>query len=550
MIKRSGAQLTVDLLQRQGVTQVAGIPGGANLPLYDALSRSDIRHVQARHEQGAGFIAQGMARTSGRPAVCFATSGPGATNVLTALADAHLDSIPVICITGQVPLAMIGSDAFQEVDIYGMSLPVTKHNFLVRDVGELLQVIPEAFRIAASGRPGPVLIDIPKDVQLAEIELVSWPQPGERERPQAAPEAAIRQAVDAIASSQRPILYLGGGVVHADAAEQARALAQRNDLPTVMTLMALGVMPQAHELSLGMLGMHGAVATNQALYDCDLLIAVGARFDDRATGRVAAFCPDARVIHFDIDASEIHKVRRADIALRGDVGVSLRHLLAQIEDRRRPAWRAQIAQLQRIHPSPAWGDKLSRPQDLISTVGRLLGPSAVVATDVGQHQMWTAQVYPFSRPRQWLTSGGLGTMGFGLPVAIGAALQEPQRNVVCFSGDGSILMNIQELVTAAELGLNIKLVLLNNGGYGLVRQQQDLFYGGTASPPISAVTQISAVSPGASAGRATIWASKDTILRRWPRRLRHPGRSLYRCRSTAPNGSIPWCPPVAPTIRR
>ncbi len=478
MIKRTGAELTIDLLWRQGITQVAGIPGGANLPLYDALSRSSIRHVLARHEQGAGFIAQGMARASGLPAVCFATSGPGATNVLTALADAHLDSIPVICITGQVPLPMIGSDAFQEVDIYGMSLPVTKHNFLVRSIEELLQVIPEAFRIAASGRPGPVLIDIPKDVQLAEIELTAWPEPGRCEKPQAAPREPIRQAAAAIESSRRPVLYLGGGVIHAGAAELARELAERCDLPTVMTLMALGVMPQEHPLSLGMLGMHGAAATNHVLHRCDLLIAVGARFDDRATGRLAEFCPHARVIHLDIDASEIHKLRRADIPLRGDLGETLRSLLDGIEQRRRGEWRAAIAELQRMHPSPQWGDQLRRPQDLISMVGRLLGPDALVATDVGQHQMWTAQVYPFSRPRQWLTSGGLGTMGFGLPAAIGAALQEPRRTVVCFSGDGSILMNIQELATAAELELNIKLVLLNNGAYGLVRQQQDLFYGG------------------------------------------------------------------------
>ncbi len=478
MIKRTGAELTLDLLQRQGITYVAGIPGGANLPLYDALSRSPIRHVLARHEQGAGFIAQGMARATGAPAVCFATSGPGATNVLTALADAHLDSIPVICITGQVPLPLIGSDAFQEVDIYGMSLPVTKHNFLVRCADELLEVIPEAFRIAVTGRPGPVLVDIPKDVQLAEIEFADWPAPGLREDPQAAPAAAIEAAAEAIEVSERPILYLGGGVIHAGAAGLARSLAERNDLPTVMTLMALGSMPDDHPLSLGMLGMHGAAATNHALYRSDLLIAVGARFDDRATGKLAEFCPDARVIHLDIDASEIHKVRFADIPLPGDVGRTLELLLRRIPCRKRAEWQRQILQLRRLHPSHPWRETIERPQDLIRMLGRLLGPNAIVATDVGQHQMWTAQAYPFSRPRQWLTSGGLGTMGFGLPAAIGAALAQPQRAVVCISGDGSILMNLQELATAAEQGLNIKLVLLNNGALGLVRQQQDLFYGG------------------------------------------------------------------------
>jgi acetolactate synthase I/II/III large subunit len=478
MIRLTGAELTVELLQRQGITQLSGIPGGANLPLYDALSRSAIHHVLARHEQGAGFIAQGMARVTGNPAVCFATSGPGATNVLTALADAYLDSIPVICITGQVPLPMIGTDAFQEVDIYGMSLPVTKHNFLVRRVEDLLEVIPEAFRIASSGRPGPVLIDIPKDVQLATIEVATWPEPGTAEPAQAASQKAIEQALSLMASAQRPILYLGGGVIHAGAAETARQFAERCDLPTVMTLMALGALPDEHPLSLGMLGMHGAAATNHALHRSDLLIALGARFDDRATGRLAEFCPDAQVIHLDIDASEIHKLRRADVPLRGDLGLTMEKLLKAVTQQQRESWWEEIAGLRQRYPATTWGAALERPQDLIRRVGLEMGPDAVVVTDVGQHQMWTAQVYPFSRPRQWLTSGGLGTMGFGLPAAIGAALAEPQRPVICFSGDGSILMNIQELATATQYNLNIKLVLLNNRALGLVRQQQDLFYGG------------------------------------------------------------------------
>ncbi len=478
MIKRTGAELTINLLQRQGISHIAGIPGGANLPLYDALSRSSIHHVLARHEQGAGFIAQGMARVSGRAAVCFATSGPGATNILTALADAHLDSIPVICITGQVSLPLIGSDAFQEVDIYGMSLPVTKHNFLVRSVEELLKVIPEAFRIATSGRPGPVLIDIPKDVQQAEIEFKEWPQAGVPEQALAAPIDAIALAADAIEAAESPILYLGGGVIHAGASQLAQTLAEKSDLPTVMTLMALGALDTEHPLSLGMLGMHGAAATNHALHRSDLLITVGARFDDRATGRLAEFCPDARVIHIDIDASELHKLRFADIPLRGDVAPTLELLLQKLTQRKRDAWREEIYRLKQQYPASLYASDLSSPRDLIRNVARLLGPEALVATDVGQHQMWTAQAYHFTRPRQWLTSGGLGTMGFGLPAAIGAALAQPERPVVCFSGDGSILMNLQELATAAEQGLNIKLILLNNGALGLVRQQQDLFYSG------------------------------------------------------------------------
>lgn len=474
----TGAQLTIALLERQGISQIAGIPGGANLPLYDALSHSAIRSILARHEQGAGFIAQGMARATGMPAVCFATSGPGATNVLTALADARLDSIPMICITGQVPLALIGTDAFQEVDIYGMSLPVTKHNFLVRSGEELLRVIPEAFRIATSGRPGPVLIDIPKDVQQASVEFGEWPEPGQAETPRAARTDLVEAAAHLIETARRPVLYLGGGVVHAGGAELARSLAELCDLPTVMTLMALGVMPHDHPLSLGMLGMHGAAATNHALQKSDLLIAVGARFDDRATGKLAEFCPDAQVIHLDIDASELHKLRRADVPLAGDVRATLAKLLERLSPLSRPAWRGIVDALKQQYPEPDWRKVSSRPQALIAGVADMLGPDAIVTTDVGQHQMWTAQVYPFNRPRQLLTSGGLGTMGFGLPAAIGAALAQPERTVVCFSGDGSILMNLQELATAAELGLNIKLVLLNNQALGLVRQQQDLFYAG------------------------------------------------------------------------
>ena len=497
MINLTGAELTIALLERQGITQVAGIPGGTNLPLYDALSRSAIRHILARHEQGAGFIAQGMARATGRPAVCFATSGPGATNVLTALADAKLDSIPVVCITGQVALPLIGSDAFQEVDIYGMSLPVTKHNFLVRSVDELLTVIPEAFRIASSGRPGPVLVDIPKDVQQDRCEFHLWPEPGRPEPLSSPSAAALDAAARMIRQAERPVLYLGGGVIHAGSAPLARRLAERCDLPSVMTLMALGVIAHDHPLSLGMLGMHGAEATNHALQRADLLIALGARFDDRATGKVAEFCPNAAVIHCDADASELHKVRRADCPLAGDIVATLEGLLARLETQDRTAWREEIGELQRMYPVPALGADLRRPHDLIHTAARLVGPDAIVTTDVGQHQMWAAQVYPLSRPRQWLTSGGLGTMGFGLPAAIGAALAEPKRPVVCFSGDGSLLMNIQELATAAEQGLNLKLVLLDNAALGLVRQQQDLFYAGNRfASDLGSATDFCAIAKG------------------------------------------------------
>ena len=477
MTMMTGAELAIALLERQGITHVAGIPGGANLPLYDALGESRIVHVLARSEQGAGFIAQGMARVSGSPGVCLVTSGPGVTNVLTALADARLDSIPVVCISGQVPLALIGTDAFQEVDACGVSLPLTKHRVMVRAADELLEAIPEAFRIAASGRPGPVLVDIPKDVQQARIDIRDWPEPGRATPPKAAEPAAIEASAREIAASRRPILYLGGGVVHAGGAALARRLAERADLPTVMTLMALGCLPHDHPLSLGMLGMHGAAATNHALQRSDLLVAVGARFDDRATGNLEKFCPHARVVHLDIDPAEINKLRRADCALVGDVTPTLEALLRVVQPADRVDWHDEIAAIRRAHPEPP-PPGLADPRALIRFVGDVLGPDAVVTTDVGQHQMWAAQAYPFARARQWLTSGGLGTMGFGLPAAIGAALAEPGRPVVCITGDGSILMNLQELAVAAELDLDIKLLMLDNGALGLVRQQQDLFYGG------------------------------------------------------------------------
>jgi acetolactate synthase-1/2/3 large subunit len=479
MIKRTGAQIIVHLLERQGIRIVSGIPGGANLPLYDALSQSRrIRHVLARHEQGAGFIAQGMARVTGTPQVCLATSGPGATNVLTAVADAKLDSIPLVCITGQVPRGLIGTDAFQEVDTYGLSLPITKHNFLVRSAAELLEVVPEAFRIAESGRPGPVLIDVPKDVQMEIATFESWPEPGRPDAPPRLDRKAIGRAAEMINRAHRPILYLGGGVIHSDACVLARQLAEKGSIPATMTLMALGSIPSDHSLSIGMLGMHAARYTNLALEECDLLIAAGARFDDRATGKVAQFCPRAKVIHIDIDASELHKIRAAQVGIVGDVGAALRALLPFVEENPRREWRERVANLREQYPLETPGIDDSRTHyGLINTVAGLLGEDAIVTTDVGQHQMWTAQVYPFRRPRQWLTSGGLGTMGFGVPAAIGAALARPDRTVVCFSGDGSLMMNVQELATAAEERANIKIIVMNNHSLGLVRQQQHLFYG-------------------------------------------------------------------------
>ncbi|MEB7925552.1 acetolactate synthase large subunit [Atlantibacter hermannii] len=472
----TGAQLIVHLLERQGITTVTGIPGGTVLPLYDALSQSSqIRHVLARHEQGAGFIAQGMARTQGKPAVCIACSGPGATNLVTAIADARLDSIPLVCITGQVPTSMIGADAFQEVDTYGIAIPITKHNYLVRHISELPQVISDAFRIAQSGRPGPVWIDIPKDIQNAEIDISCFPEPG---RCAPAPAFNPQQVADAAAminQAKRPVLYLGGGTINA--APQVRKLAEQANLPTTMTLMALGVLPTDHPLSLGMLGMHGARSTNFILQEADLLIVLGARFDDRAIGKTQEFCPNAKIIHVDIDRAELGKIKQPHIAIQGDVAEVLTQLTPRVMPSERAPWRALVASLQQEFPfnMPNADDPLSH-YGLINAVAACAEEDAIITTDVGQHQMWTAQAYPLRRPRQWLTSGGLGTMGFGLPAAIGAALAEPDRQIICFSGDGSLMMNIQEMATAAENGLNIKVILMNNQALGLVHQQQSLFY--------------------------------------------------------------------------
>lgn len=472
----TGAQLIIHLLERQGITTVAGIPGGTVLPLYDALSQStQIRHVLARHEQGAGFIAQGMARTQGKPAVCMACSGPGATNLVTAIADARLDSIPLICITGQVPSSMIGTDAFQEVDTYGISIPITKHNYLVRDIAELPQVISDAFRIAQSGRPGPVWIDIPKDVQTAEIEIDVLPEPGERApAPQFSAER-VQAAAAMINAARRPVLYLGGGAINAS--DAVRQLAEKASLPTTMTLMALGMLPKAHPLSLGMLGMHGARSTNYILQEADLLIVLGARFDDRAIGKTEQFCPNAKIIHVDIDRAELGKIKQPHVAIQGDVAEVLAQLIPQTDASDRADWRQLVADLQKEFPGaiPTEGDPLSH-YGLINAVAACVDDSAIITTDVGQHQMWTAQAYPLNRPRQWLTSGGLGTMGFGLPAAVGAALANPDRKVICFSGDGSLMMNIQEMATAAENQLDVKIILMNNQALGLVHQQQSLFY--------------------------------------------------------------------------
>ncbi len=480
MYSMRGADIVIHLLERQGIDTIFGIPGGAILPIYDALARSTrIRHILARHEQGAGFMAQGIARSTGQTAVFFATSGPGATNALTAFADAKFDSVPIVCITGQVPRHLLGTDAFQEVDIYGMTIPVAKHNFLIRDGQELFTVIPEAFRLAASGRPGPILVDIPRDIQLGLIEFEHWPEPGGKSPHPAPLASSLERAARTIATAKRPVLMVGGGVIAADAVQDVRTLAEKLDMPVTMSLLGLGAIPPEHPLYLGLLGMHGARYTNMVLEECDLLVVAGARLDDRATG-TGQFCANARIIHIDIDPSELGKIHQPHIDIVGDVREVLRYFIEHVEPAPRTQhtpWMERVAELKSAYPlNTPDVDKVCSVYGIIREVAEIVGEEAIITTDVGQHQMRTAQFYPLRHPRTWLSSGGLGTMGFGLPAAIGAAIANPHARVVCFTGDGSLLMNIQEMATAAEQGVNVKIVLTNNYGLGLIHQLQDLFF--------------------------------------------------------------------------
>ncbi len=475
-MKYSGAELTIRLLEKQGIEYIAGIPGGSNLPLYNALYESSIKHILARHEQGAGFIAHGMARSTGKPAVCFATSGPGVTNIITAVADAKLDSVPIVFITGQVALSLIGTDAFQEVDTYGLTLPITKHNFLVRSAEELKEVIPEAFRIAVSGRSGPVVVDIPKDVQLAEVEVDELTEPEAavtHSRVSVSDSARIARIIN---EAKRPLMLIGGGVINSNAQNILLKLARKNSIPAASTLMGLGCIPQDDPLCLGMLGMHGARYTNFIINEADLVLALGVRFDDRATGRVKSFCPNASIVHIDIDESEIDKVKRTNVSVTGDISEVVSEMLPYINHDNRIDWIGYINGMKMEYPSRLSEADPYSPCSFIKRVGEMLDEDTIITTDVGQHQMWVAQCYPFRKPRTFLTSGGLGTMGIGLPAAIGAALANPDKRIVCFTGDGSVLMNLQELATLADLELNIKILIMNNKHLGLVRQLQELFY--------------------------------------------------------------------------
>lgn len=468
----TGAQWVVQALRAQGVKTVFGYPGGAIMPVYDALYDGGVEHLLCRHEQGAAMAAIGYARATGNVGVCIATSGPGATNLITGLADAMMDSVPVVAITGQVAAPLIGTDAFQEIDVLGLSLACTKHSFLVESLETLPEVMAEAFAIAQSGRPGPVLVDIPKNIQVASGDLTPHLLPVAETV--AHPHQELQQARVLIAQAQKPVLYVGGGVGIAQAVPTLRDFVQQTGIPTVATLKGLGAPDASDPCYLGMLGMHGTKAANLAVQQCDLLIAVGARFDDRVTGKLDTFAPHASVIHMDIDPAELNKLRRAHVGLQGDFNVLLPELAqaCQIDD-----WRNEVMALKAEH---SWrydhpGEAIYAPLFLRQLSDRK-AKSAIVTTDVGQHQMWTAQHMSFSAPENFITSSGLGTMGFGLPAAVGAQVARPEDCVICVSGDGSFMMNVQELGTIKRKNLPIKIVLMDNQRLGMVRQWQQLFF--------------------------------------------------------------------------
>jgi acetolactate synthase-1/2/3 large subunit len=475
----TGSQILIECLKREGVQVMFGYPGGSVLPIFDTLYDADLKFILTRHEQGAAHAADGYARATGKTGVCLATSGPGATNLTTGIANAYMDSIPIVAITGQVKTFLIGNDAFQEADITGVTRSITKHNYLVKDIKDLARIIREAFHIASTGRPGPVLVDIPVDVQQQDAEFI-WPEevkirgynptyfghPGQ-----------IKKAAKLIAKSKKPIIYAGGGIITSGASHKLKELAEKIRVPVTMTLMGLGGFPGTHELCLGMLGMHGTAYANHAIMEADLILAVGARFDDRVTGRLDAFAPHAKIIHIDIDPASISKNVKVDVPIVGDANNILGQLLEEIKD---PSdtkeWLDTISQWRRKHPLTYKDDGKVKPQYVIEQIYEATKGEAIITTEVGQNQMWSCQWYKYNYPRTFISSGGLGTMGFGFPAAMGAKVGCPQAQVFDIAGDGSIQMNIQELATCVCNKINVKVAILNNGYLGMVRQWQELFY--------------------------------------------------------------------------
>lgn len=490
-MKMRGARILLEALRCENVKHVFGYPGGAVLHIYDELRLSGedlgISHYLVRHEQAALFAAAGYAQATGQTGVALVTSGPGGTNAVTGIANAFMDSLPLVVFTGQVPTHLIGNDAFQEADLTGITRSCTKHNYLVKRVEDLAPTIKEAFHVASTGRPGPVLVDLPKDMtaQMCEFSYPETIQMRSYDPPHFAPQKQIKRAVEAMISAERPVLYIGGGAIAANASEEVRHLAERLNLPTTCTLMGLGAFPASHPLSLGMLGMHGGYWTNMAVDNCDLLISIGARFDDRVTGKLTEFAVGAKFIHVDIDPSCIGKNVRADYPVIGDAKAVCRQMLTEIDEqtssgnriKSREDWHAQIADWKRQHPF--WfkeeGD-IIKPQYVINELRRITNGNAIVSSDVGQHQMWTAQLYSFEQPRQWLNSGGLGAMGYGFPAAMGAATAFPDQLVVAVVGDGGFQMSLNELATIKQYNIPVKILLINNGYLGMVRQWQEQFY--------------------------------------------------------------------------
>ncbi len=477
---KSGANLLIDSLKEQGVDIIFGYPGGAIMPVYDVLPGSGLKHILCRHEQACAMAAIGYARATGKVGTCLATSGPGATNLVTGIADAYLDSVPMLAITGQVPSDLMGTDAFQEVDIFGITLPIVKHSYIVRDPADIPGMIAEAYYIAGEGRPGPVLIDLPKDVANAATTARHRWRPYPKVKPEMGSPNHIKACEEMIRTAKKPLFYIGGGIAQGDGVEELRALVERTKIPVVSTLKGLGAMPSDHEQFLGMLGMHGHKAANYAVQTADLLIVAGARFDDRATGKLDTFAPEAKIIHMDIDISEINKLRRADIWLDGSLKKNLAALnpgeldidewCAWCADHKKQHKRDYKAAIQAIEGGGVYAPKL------LHDLSRRAPAHAIITCDVGQHQMWTAQHCYFDDPKDHISSGGLGTMGFGIPAGIGAQLACPDRTVITISGDGSIMMNIQELATLNRYQIPLKIVLLDNGVLGMVRQWQEVFF--------------------------------------------------------------------------
>lgn len=553
----SGGYALMDALRRHGVETIFGYPGGAILPIYDELhkaeSRGWLKHVLVRHEQGGTHAADAYARATGKVGVCFGTSGPGATNLVTGIATAHMDSVPMVVITGQVPRAAIGTDAFQETDIFGITLPIVKHSWVVRDPRDIARIVSEAFLIASTGRPGPVLIDVPKDVGIEEFDYVPVEPgaaipPGFKIPPAAAPNA-IEAALELIRNARRPLLYVGGGAISSGAHAEIHALAERFRLPVTTTLMGKGAFDELHPLSVGMLGMHGTAYANFAVTDCDLLIAAGARFDDRVTGRLDGFAPRAQVIHIDIDAAEMGKTRLPDVAVVSDVKQAVEALLAassQEDSRgRTEAWLERIAQWKQHYPLvvPAPEGDVA-PQEVVSMLQEL-SPQAFFTTDVGQHQMWAAQ-FLHTLPRRWISSAGLGTMGFGMPAAMGVQCAFPDEPVICVAGDASILMNIQELGTLSQYHLPVKVVVLNNGWQGMVRQWQESFYGErySASEMTGGMPNFPAVAEAFGVKGFQI-QRRDELRSTLAEALAHPGPAFIEVKVRRNENCYPMVPPGA-----